>query len=128
MLLCKSPQLVRQSGLECVPVDLDARKPRVQVILVICSQLRRNVDPQPPEDGEPLVPDVLAVGAAHNIVDGVVAGRKDKQVLTVRPQHHLQLAQGNARENGFLVLGFADRELVAADGARRAYATLRVQI
>ena len=109
-------------------MDLDAHKPRKHVQFVVGSQLRRNVDPQPLEEGEPLVPDVLAVGAAHNIVDGVVAGRKDKQVLTVMPQHHLQLAQGNARENGFLVLGFADRELVAADGARRAYATLRVQI
>jgi hypothetical protein len=31
-------------------------------------QLRRNVNTQPLKDGEPLVPDVLAVGAAHNIV------------------------------------------------------------
>jgi hypothetical protein len=89
LLLFKSPDLARQSGLECVPVDLDARKPSVQVFLLVGSQFRRNVDAQPSKDGEQLVPDVLAVGAAHDIVDGVAAGREAKEIRAVWPHCHL---------------------------------------
>ena len=106
-------------------MDLDAHKPRKHVQFVVGSQLRRNVDPQPLEEGEPLVPDVLAVGAAHNVV-GFEAGREAKQVRAMRPHSNLQLVQGNARPH--CLLGLEERELVAADDAGHSHSMLRVWI